>query len=208
MTAQAQNTVLLEGIPTAPPVLSHETHNMKFYRFLLEIPRLSGQCDYIPVLIPEAFLYQIQPGLPLRLRGQMRSFNNRSGCGSRLVLSVYAAEVLPPEGTFCNEIFLAGALCKAPIFRKTPLGRNICDLMLAVTRAYGRSDYLPVIAWGQLAAVCSAYNVGDPLRLEGRIQSRTYRKVLENGAEIRTAYEVSMLHLIPQPSNDPGANPA
>lgn len=202
MITQAQNTVLLEGIPLAEPELSHKTHSTRFYRFILEIPRLSGQQDHIPVLLPESMTSQIIPGTPLRLQGQMRSFNNRSGMGSRLVLTVYVLELLAPEGEFCNEIFLSGALCKAPVFRHTPLGRSICDLMLAVTRKYGRSDYLPVIAWGQLATLCSRYNVGDRLCLEGRIQSRTYRKVLEDRTEIRTAYEVSMLRLLP-PAESP-----
>lgn len=197
MTTQAHNTVLLEGIPLAAPELSHENHHTRFYRFLLDIPRLSGQSDQIPILLPETMVPEILPGKPLRLQGQMRSFNNRSGHGSRLVLTVYVLEILPAQGIFCNEITLSGALCKDPIFRRTPLGRSICDLMLAVPRRYGRSDYLPVIAWGHLAAVCSEYQVGSFIRLEGRIQSRTYRKVLENSSEIRTAYEVSVLHLLP-----------
>lgn len=200
MTAQTQNTVLLEGLPVSAPVLSHETHSTRFYRFILSVPRLSGQQDQLPVLIPENILHQICPGQSLRLQGQMRSFNNRSGNGSRLILSVYATEILPSEGVPRNEITLAGVLCKPPVFRKTPLGRSICDLMLAVTRKYGRSDYLPVIAWGQLAAVCGTYKVGDPLHLDGRVQSRTYRKVLETGSETRTAYEVSMLQLHPSPN--------
>jgi len=202
MTTQAQNTVLLEGIPLAAPELSHKTHDTCFYRFTLEIPRLSGQRDQIPILLPESLLPQIIPGTALRIQGQMRSFNNRSGMGSRLVLTVYALELLPPQGEPCNEIFLSGALCKTPVFRRTPLGRSICDLMLAVTRRYGRSDYLPVIAWGQLATLCSKYNVGDAICLEGRIQSRTYRKVLDDHTEIRTAYEVSMLRLL-SPEDSP-----
>ena len=197
MTTHAQNNVLLEGIPLAAPELSHETHDTRFYRFFMDIPRLSGQSDHIPVLLPEPLVPQVQPGIPLCVQGQMRSFNNRSGSGSRLVLTVYALTLLPPEGTPCNEIILAGALCKPPVFRRTPLGRSICDLMLAVSRRYGRSDYLPVIAWGQLATLCSSYEVGDSIRLEGRIQSRTYRKVLDDHTEIRVAYEVSMLHLLP-----------
>ena len=197
MTTQPQNTVLLEGIPLAAPELSHETHDTRFYRFFMDIPRLSGQSDHIPILLPEPLVSQVQQGVPIRVQGQMRSFNNRSGSGSRLVLTIYALSLLPPQGEFCNEILLSGALCKPPVFRRTPLGRSICDLMVAVTRRYGRSDYLPVIAWGQLATVCSTYGVGDAIRLEGRIQSRTYRKVLDDHAEIRVAYEVSMLHLLP-----------
>ncbi len=197
MTTHAQNTVLLEGIPLAAPTLSHINHNTRFYRFELDIPRLSGQSDQIPILLPEAMISHITPGNPLRLKGQMRSFNNRSGSGSRLVLTIFAQELLPATGEACNEITLSGTLCKPTVFRRTPLGRSICDLMVAVPRRYGRSDYLPVIAWGQLAGICSEYEVGDPIRLEGRVQSRTYRKVLDSCTETRVAYEVSMLHLLP-----------
>ena len=123
--------------------------------------------------------------------------------GNRLVLSVYATEAEPPTGQPCNRIVLSGALCKAPIFRKTPLGRSICDLMLAVPRRYGRADYLPVIAWGQLALRASHLQVGDPLALDGRVQSRLYHKVTEAGTEERTAYEVSMMHLLEAPQPEP-----
>ena len=134
---------------------------------------------------------------PLRVRGQLRSFNNRSGVGNRLVLTVYAQAMEPGSGEPCNRILLSGALCKPPIFRRTPLGRSICDLMLAVSRRYGRADYLPVIAWGQLAVQAARLQVGDTLSLEGRVQSRTYRKVLEDGtAQERVAYEVSAMHLL------------
>ena len=99
-------------------------------------------------------------------------------------------------GEPCNQILLSGSLCKPPILRRTPLGRSICDLMLAVPRRYGRADYLPVIAWGQLAARASGLQVGDRITLEGRVQSRTYHKVTETGTEERVAYEVSMMHLL------------
>ena len=152
------------------------------------------------MLVPEALLSQVEGGHALRVRGQLRSFNNRTGVGNRLVLSVYATEAETPAGQPCNRIVLSGALCKPPIFRKTPLGRSICDLMLAVPRRYGRADYLPVIAWGQLALRASRLQVGDPLALEGRVQSRLYHKVTEAGTEERTAYEVSMMHLLESPS--------
>ena len=148
------------------------------------------------MLLPEPMLAQAVPNTPLRVRGQLRSFNNRSGVGNRLVLSVYATDTEPPAGQPCNRIVLSGTLCKPPIFRKTPLGRSICDLMLAVPRRYGRADYLPVIAWGQLAVRSSRLAVGDPIALEGRVQSRLYHKVTENGTQERTAYEVSMMHLL------------
>ena len=147
MTTQFRNDVLLEGIPSSQPEWSHENHGTQFYRFFLQVPRLSGTPDTLPVLLPEALLPQVQ-NQALRVQGQLRSFNNRSGVGSRLVLTVYAQTLAPGTGELCNHIALSGSLCKAPIFRRTPLGRSICDVMLAVPRRYGRADYLPVIAWG------------------------------------------------------------
>lgn len=198
MTTAKTNDVLLEGTVSGQPEFSHENHGARFYRFFLEIPRLSGQADLLPVLVPEALLSQVEGGHALRVRGQLRSFNNRTGVGNRLVLSVYATEAETPAGQPCNRIVLSGALCKPPIFRKTPLGRSICDLMLAVSRRYGRADYLPVIAWGQLAVETSRLQVGDPVALEGRVQSRIYHKVTEEGIQERVAYEVSMMHILPE----------
>ena len=138
----------------------------------------------------------VVPGETLRVMGQLRSFNNRSEQGSRLVLSVHAHVLLPGCGESCNHIRLAGRLCKPPVLRRTPLGRSICDLMLAVPRRYGRTDYLPVISWGRLASEAAVLSVGDDLRLDGRIQSRGYTKVTEDGPQERTAYEVSMMQLL------------
>ena len=197
MTTQTRNEVLLEGTALEAPVLSHENHGTRFYRFPLEVPRLSGTPDTLPVLLPEPLLDTVQTEAPLRVQGQLRSFNNRSGVGNRLVLTVYAQAIQPGTGEPCNRILLSGALCKPPVFRRTPLGRSICDLMLAVSRRYGRADYLPVIAWGQLAVRAARLQVGDPLSLEGRVQSRAYRKVLEDGSiQDRVAYEVSAMHLL------------
>jgi len=193
-----KNEVLLEGVPLAQPEWSHDNHGARFFRFELQVPRLSGTADILPILLPEAMVPQVRPGEALQVRGQLRSFNNRSGVGSKLVLTVYARELLPGTGEARNQILLAGALCKPPVFRRTPLGRNICDLMLAAPRRYGRADYLPVIAWGQLAVQASALQVGDGICLEGRVQSRIYHKVLEDGSvQDRTAYEVSVMRLLP-----------
>lgn len=203
MTTLSRNEVLLEGVPQDFPAPSHKNHGTQFYRFFLQVPRLSGTPDVLPVLLPEGIQQQVTPEVPLRVRGQFRSFNNRSGVGNKLVLTVYAQELLPAEDTFCNSIVLSGALCKPPIFRRTPLGRSICDLMLAVPRRYGRADYLPVIAWGQLAICASEKVVGEHLALEGRVQSRTYQKILPDGTvDLRTAYEVSMMHLLETPEED------
>ena len=196
MMTHSQNDVLLEGHPANRPEWSHENHGTQFYRFSLEVPRLSGTPDVLPVLLPGALLDRIDSQGSLRIRGQFRSFNNRSGVGNKLVLTVYATDIQPGTGEPCNQILLTGSLCKPPIFRRTPLGRSICDLMLAVPRRYGRADYLPVIAWGQLAVRASNLGVGDSLSLEGRVQSRAYHKVTDSGTEERTAYEVSMMHLL------------
>ena len=196
MMTHSQNDVLLEGYPASSPEWSHENHGTQFYRFLLEVPRLSGTPDILPVLLRADLLDRAGSQGPLRIRGQLRSFNNRSGVGNKLVLTVYATDIQPGTGESCNQILLTGSLCKPPIFRRTPLGRSICDLMLAVPRRYGRADYLPVIAWGQLAVQASCLGVGDSLSLEGRVQSRAYHKVTGSGTEERTAYEVSMMHLL------------
>ncbi|MCI8740574.1 MAG: single-stranded DNA-binding protein [Oscillibacter sp.] len=196
MTTQIRNEVLLEGVALETPSLSHENHSTRFYRFPLQVPRLSGQVDTLPILLPESMLPQVTEGGNLRVQGQLRSFNNRSGVGSRLVLTVYARSISPGLDEPCNQITLSGTLCKPPVFRRTPLGRSICDLMLAAPRRYGRADYLPVIAWGQLAVRAGRLQVGDPLSLEGRVQSRTYHKVTDLGTEARVAYEVSMMHLL------------
>ena len=176
MTTPFQNEVLLEGKALQSPILSHENHGLQFYRFFLEIPRLSGQADVLPVLVTKEQLSCVTPGSPLRIRGQLRSFNNRSGTGNRLVLTVYAQSVDPGTGETENRIILSGALCKPPIFRRTPLGRSICDLMLAVPRRYGRADYLPVIAWGQLAVHANELQVGDELALEGGCKAASITK--------------------------------
>ena len=203
MTTPSQNEVLLEGTPLASPEWSHENHGTHFYRFFLQVPRLSGTPDILPVLLAEPQASLIEAGIPVRIQGQMRSFNNRSGVGNRLVLTVYGQTIQPGSGESCNHTVLSGSLCKPPIFRRTPLGRSICDLMLAVPRRYGRADYLPVIAWGQLAVQANELQVGDAISLEGRVQSRTYHKITDAGAEERVAYEVSMMHLLAPSSITP-----
>ena len=195
-----RNLVQLRGEAIEEPALSHENHGQRFYRFLLSVRRLSGQADHLPVI---ATGEQLQPLLPLSGRrlaveGQLRSFNNKSGQGSRLVISVLARSLAPTQEEDQNDILLNGVICKPPVLRRTPLGRCISDMMLAVNRRYGRADYLPCIAWGQVAMVTGHMAVGDTLSLEGRVQSRIYTKVTDWGAEERTAYEVSIMHLLKQ----------
>ena len=162
----------------------------------MEVPRLSGDSDILPVLLPEEKLPLMGQGCCVRIQGQLRSFNNRTGVGNRLILTVYPLEITPATGEPCNRIILSGSICKPPIFRRTPLGRSICDLMLAVPRRYGRADYLPAIAWGQLAVHTGDLQVGDSLTIDGRVQSRIYHKATGAGVEERVAYEVSVMHLL------------
>lgn len=199
MTMYTHNEVVLEGRLTGRPERSHENHGKIFYRQMLEVPRLSGTPDILPLLLREEQLPLLTDNGPLRVEGQMRSFNNRGGTGRRLVLTVYVQTIQPGWGETVNRIALTGTLCKPPIYRRTPLGRSICDLVLAVPRSYGRADYLPVIAWGQVASQVSALQVGDALSLEGRIQSRIYRKLTDGGPEERVAYEVSVMRLTEEP---------
>ena len=193
------NRVHLCGQAADAPVLSHINHGCAFYRFTLSVLRLSGQADKLPVIVPKTLLdaVPVAAGDTVTVIGQLRSFNNKSGQGSRLVISVFAHQLTPGGESPFNQIQLSGVLCKTPVPRRTPLGREICDIILAVNRRYGRADYLPVIAWGQLAVQAARLQVGDTLSLEGRVQSRTYRKVLEDGtAQERVAYEVSAMHLL------------
>ena len=192
----ARNELTLEGTPITAPEWSHDHHTTPFYRFYLDVPRLSGEADTLPVLLPGEKLGLVEVGRPVAIRGQLRSFNNRTGVGNRLVLTVYPTEIAPAEGTPCNRICLTGSICKPPVFRRTPLGRSICDLMLAVPRRYGRADYLPAIAWGQLAVCTAGLGVGESLSIDGRVQSRIYHKATESGVEERVAYEVSVMHLL------------
>ena len=192
------NRVELCGVPAEEPVFSHENHGQRFYKFPLRVERLSGQTDVPVVVVSETLLrrFPIRTERPLYVAGQLRSFNNKSGQGSRLVITVLAQELAVGDGTPLNRIELSGVLCKQPYLRRTPLGRSICDIILAVNRRYGRADYLPCIAWGQVAAQVSQMSVGDRLSLEGRVQSRTYTKMLGDRAEERVAFEVSIMQLV------------
>ncbi len=177
------------------PQFSHENHDKRFYRFLLEVERLSGTVDVLPVLVPEVVLGQmdVSGGSMVGVSGQIRSFNSRHSGTRRLVISVYAEGLSSCDEPPRNLVELTGTLCREPVYRRTPLGREICDVMLAVSRPYHRSDYIPCIFWGRTAAEVSACSVGDAVSLTGRLQSRDYVKILETGSETRTAYEVSAL---------------
>ena len=192
-----ENEILLTGTVLAPPEYSHSNHAERFFRFPLQVLRLSGHADELMVLAPERLLQwmTVETGERVSLEGQLRSYNNKSGRGSRLVITVFARTLCRGGKEDRNEIRLSGVLCKPPVRRCTPLGREICNLMLAVNRSYGRADYIPCIAWGLLAEETGMLEVGDPLSFEGRVQSRLYHKMTPQGKEDRTAYEVSVMCL-------------
>ena len=190
------NRCLLSGRVVSEPAPSHVNHGQQFCRFLLSVPRLSGQCDVLHVITPRPLLepLSLQAGDSVTVSGQLRSYNNKTGLPPRLVISVLARSITRSDAAPCNVIRLCGTVCKTPTYRRTPLGREICDVILAVNRRYGRADYLPCISWGAIAQQTALLDVGDPLCLEGRIQSRTYTKSLpDRQSEERTAYEVSVM---------------
>ena len=190
-----ENDIILHGRLDDRAQISHSNHGEVFWSFPLVVCRLSGAQDRLNILVSERLLGERdpQPGDEVTVRGEVRSFNNRSGLGSRLVITVLARQLIWESGEDDNRLRLTGVLCKPPVFRCTPLGRNICDLMLAVNRRYGRADYLPCISWGALAHRCAVLEVGDTVKLEGRLQSRTYTKSLEDRTEERTAFEISVM---------------
>lgn len=187
------NRVILRGSLAGLPAFSHENHARRFYRFFLEVERLSGTADVLPVIAAEEVLntMDLSGGGRIEVRGQLRSFNSRAPSGRKLILSVYAAELETSDEGPENLVELTGALCKPPVYRRTPLGREICDVMLAVSRPYHRTDYLPCILWGRTAQAAAQLPPGAQLALTGRLQSREYVKLLPGGSETRVAYEVS-----------------
>ncbi|MBQ2895855.1 MAG: single-stranded DNA-binding protein [Oscillospiraceae bacterium] len=190
------NQVSLTGRVDSVPAFSHESRRELFYTFPLQVERLSGYTDRINVILRQELLPLLPgSGEPVRIGGELRSFNNRSGQGSRLVITVFAREIDRAEQDWENCVELAGTICKEPTLRLTPMGREICDILLAVNRRYGRSDYLPCIAWGKTARFASQLQVGDRIVLSGRIQSREYIKAIDGEAVRRTAFEVSINQL-------------
>ena len=185
------NYVRLCGTPAGPPLYSHSSRGQDFYCFPLEVERLSGTTDTLNILVRRSRLEPLSSPGRLLVEGQLRSFNNRSGPGARLVITVLARELCPTQEADSNLVCLRGTLCKAPNLRCTPMGRDICDLMLAVNRRYGRSDYLPCICWGLSAREAARWQVGERVSLSGRLQSRRYIKLTEAGPVERTAFEVS-----------------
>ena len=189
------NQITVRGSLQQLPVFSHENHGKKFYRFTLDVPRLSGTVDSLPVVAVEQTLNEIDlsGGEMLTITGQIRSHNVRSDGIRHLLIFIFANSISAEGGDPINEVVLTGPICKEPIFRRTPLGREICDVMLAVPRAFKRADYLPCILWGRTAQDISACHVRDTISIQGRMQSRAYTKLTEAGPQERIAYEISAL---------------
>lgn len=192
-----QNYAEISGTLVQAPRLSHENRGERFFTFPVSVRRLSGTSDTINVISREKSLTNLNmtEGCSLHIFGQLRSFNNKHNEGAKLVISLFARDIIIEKCENRNDILLHGTICKHPTFRTTPMGREICDFMLAVNRKYGRSDYLPCIAWGTKAREVSGYEVGTVLSLRGRIQSRQYIKLIDDVPYEKTAYEVSIIDL-------------
>ena len=189
------NMITIRGELAGLPEFSHENHGRRFYRFSLQVERLSGAVDMLPVIAEQRLVEGIDPcgGSMLTVTGQVRSHNCRENGIRRLLVFIFASSILAEDGEPINEVVLEGPLCREPTFRRTPLGREICDVMLAVPRAFRRADYLPCILWGRTAQEISRCHTRDVIRICGRLQSRIYTKLTEEGACERTTYEISAL---------------
>ena len=214
------NYLTLVGKVTGEKKFSHEIYGERFYVFNLEIARLSGNADIIPITVSERLVTDemLVQGKNLLVKGQFRSYNSYDNEKNRLILTVFAKDVIEVEETeqeeeneivkkdmVTNEVVLVGYICKKPIYRQTPFGREIADILLAVNRAYNKSDYIPTIAWGRNARFCQNLEVGSQVKVVGRVQSRSYEKKYEDGtSETRVAYEVSIgsLEVIEEKNNE------
>ncbi len=208
------NHLVLVGNITSEKKYSHEIYGEKFYVFNMEVVRLSSTTDIIPITVSERLLTDIDLtiGKKIAVEGQFRSYNNYENEKNRLILTVFAKEITEVKESdeeekeeVTNEVVLVGYVCKKPIYRQTPFGREIADVLLAVNRAYNKSDYIPSIAWGRNARFCQNMEVGTEVKITGRIQSRTYEKKFEDGtSETRVAYEVSIasMEVVNQEDNE------
>lgn len=189
------NSITVRGSLLELPKYSHENHGRQFYRFTLEVPRLSGAVDLLPVIAEQSLVDEIDPcaGSMLTVCGQVRSHNERTDGARHLMVFIFATSIVAEDGEPMNDVIIEGPLCREPTYRRTPLGREICDAMLAVPRAFRRADYLPCILWGRTAQEISACHTRDIIRIYGRLQSRIYTKLTPEGAFERTAYEISAL---------------
>ena len=191
------NEVVLEGYVNSEAELSHEIYGEKFYKFQLEVLRLSENADNIIITMSERLMdgCDLSIGAKIKVYGQFRSYNNYSGEGNKLVLTVFVKRFADEdeEEFLPNMVYLNGYICKEPVYRVTPFGREICDVLLAVNRRYGKSDYIPCITWGRNAKFTEGLPIGTNVKIWGRIQSREYKKKIgEEDFITKTAYEVSV----------------
>lgn len=191
------NNAELTGELVSEFLYSHESFGEVFYSFTVKVPRLSDSVDYINVTASSELItdcdYKI--GDKLHICGQFRSYNNYSGVGSKLVLTLFAKALFlsPPDGEYINQVNLNGYICKSPVYRTTPFGREITDILLAVNRNHNKSDYIPCIAWGKNARIAKSFSVGDHITIIGRMQSRQYQKRIDDTSVMtKTAYEISV----------------
>lgn len=195
------NTINVIGEILSDYELSHEVYGEKFYNFELGTSRLSNTSDILPVTISERLIEndKFKKGVIVNIAGQIRSYNNFTSQKNKLVLTIFTKDISIAEendNINPNQVILNGFICKPPVYRKTPFGREIADILLAVNRSYNKSDYIPSIAWGRNAKFAANLNVGDNIKIWGRMQSRTYQKKYETGEIIeKTAYEVSISKL-------------
>ena len=196
------NRVCIIGEIVSEFTFSHEVFGEGFYIANVSVNRLSDMVDVIPLMISERLIDVTKDyrGMKIEVAGQFRSYNRHEGTKNKLVLSIFVRELrfieedeMPEEQSKSNQIFLDGFVCKPPIYRKTPLGREIADVLVAVNRPYGKSDYIPCIGWGRNARFAGGLEVGSHLQVSGRVQSREYtKKIGEDEVERRVAYEVSV----------------
>ena len=203
------NHLKLIGKIASDKSYSHEIYGEKFYVFNLEVIRLSSTVDIIPITISERLLTDVSLdiGKKVAVEGQFRSYNNYENERNRLILTVFAKEIVETEEEekeeITNEVLLTGYICKKPIYRQTPFGREISDVLLAVNRAYNKSDYIPCIAWGRNARFCQNIEVGTEIKISGRVQSRTYEKKYEDWrVETIVAKEVSVASMEVEKNED------
>lgn len=191
------NKVYIEGIIASELSFSHEMYGEGFYNFNVEVPRLSETADILPITVSERLFASLDMsmGQKIKIEGQLRSYNKFIDGANRLILTIFARDVKPIEeiSKSPNQIFIEGFICKSPIYRTTPFGREITDLLVAVNRPYNKSDYIPAIAWGRNARFSSTLTIGSHIKVWGRVQSREYEKKLtEENSIKKTAYEVSI----------------
>lgn len=194
------NKAFLQGKVDSELVYSHELYGEGFYEFFLLVPRLSQENDRLPITVSERLIdgIDLSIGATVAINGQFRSYNKLENERSRLMLTVFVKDFVPVSSEVNpNMVELCGYICKAPIYRTTPFNREICDLLIAVNRAYNKSDYIPCIAWGRNARFVKNLSVGQRLQISGRVQSREYnKKIDEDIIEVRTAYELSINKIV------------